>query len=380
LIRGNAAVGFGLHPIIFRDFVNDGLAGNVKTIHVEDLSYSGGEIAGLYKNAPHPNAAKLFLNWLLSQEGQIAWSSNIGNNSARRPSELRVLQLVADRVATAIERARLHEAEQQAHAAARQAVTVRDEFLAHASHELRTPLAHIKGFVSSLRQTDVGWDDDTRSDFLAEIEREADRLAKMISDLLDMSRLESGGLAPGDRTRATPREIVDGGIDHVRGLIANRSVEIDIPADLPNVLVDVDQVERVIANLVENAAKYSPMDTPIRASARRGATTRSRSAWDEGPGIPDGSQERIFEKFMRAVPPDARVPGTGLGLAISRHIARMHGGELCARNLKPGARFILRLPRTAVKEVPDGPRAHSDRRRRSPDAEVPGRESQGPRV
>jgi iron(III) transport system substrate-binding protein len=84
LIRGNAAVGFGLHPIIFRDFVNDGLAGDVKNIDVNDVSYSGGEIAAVYKNAPHPNAAKLFLNWLLSKDGQIAWSTNIGNNSARR--------------------------------------------------------------------------------------------------------------------------------------------------------------------------------------------------------------------------------------------------------------------------------------------------------
>jgi iron(III) transport system substrate-binding protein len=84
LIRGNAAVGFGLHPIIFSDFVKDGLAGDVKNIDVEGASYSGGEIASIYKGAPHPNAAKLFLNWLLSKDGQIAWSTNIGNNSARK--------------------------------------------------------------------------------------------------------------------------------------------------------------------------------------------------------------------------------------------------------------------------------------------------------
>jgi iron(III) transport system substrate-binding protein len=84
LIRGNAAVGFGLHPIIFSDFVKDGLAGDVKNIDVEGVNYSGGEIASIYKGAPHPNAAKLFLNWLLSKEGQIAWSTNIGNNSARK--------------------------------------------------------------------------------------------------------------------------------------------------------------------------------------------------------------------------------------------------------------------------------------------------------
>jgi two-component system sensor histidine kinase KdpD len=114
--------------------------------------------------------------------------------------------------------------------------------------------------VSTLRQTDIEWDDDARAAFLGEIEHEADRLAKMITDLLDVSRLESG-LDPGNRTRATPREIVNGGIDRVRGLLLDRGVTLDVPANLPNVLVDVAQVERVIANLLENAAKYAPCAT-----------------------------------------------------------------------------------------------------------------------
>jgi K+-sensing histidine kinase KdpD len=269
---------------------------------------------------------------------------------------------LAQQCAQALERARLDDAQRKAYSAARDAVTVRDEFLAHASHELRTPLAHIKGFVSSLRQTDIEWDDDTRADFLAEIEREADRLAKMITDLLDMSRLESGGLAPVDRTRATPRQLVEGGIDRVRGLLANRTVEIEMPTDLPHVLVDVDQVERVIANLVENAAKYSPLDRPIRVNAVRGESEVDIRVDDEGPGIPKDALDQIFEKFVRVIPQDAGVPGTGLGLAISRHIANAHGGELWAENRHRGARFVLRLPRTAVKESRDGPRAYSNRR------------------
>jgi two-component system sensor histidine kinase KdpD len=281
---------------------------------------------------------------------------DIGAQARRRlaPRELRLLRLVAERVAIAIERAELLDAEKQAHAAARRAVTVRDEFLAHASHELRTPLSHIKGFVSTLRQTDIEWDEDTRADFLAEIERETDRLAKMVTDLLDMSRLESGGLEPGDRTRATPREIVNGGLNRVRGLLSDRRVECDIPSDLPNVLVDVAQTERVIANLLENAAKYAPADRPIHVKAGRVDSSVVICVDDEGPGIPEGAEDRIFEKFVR-LPSTARgVPGTGLGLAISRHIANAHGGSLRSERGARGARFVLTLPLTPIKEAEDG--------------------------
>jgi K+-sensing histidine kinase KdpD len=223
---------------------------------------------------------------------------DIGVTAARRfnASELRLLELVADRIAAGIERARLLEAERRAYGAAQRAITVRDEFLAHASHELRTPLSHIKGFVSTLRQTYIEWDDEARADFLGEIEREADRLAKMITDLLDVSRLESGGLDPGNRTRATPREIVNGGIDRVPGLLLDRGVTLDVPANLPNVLVDVAQVERVIANLLENAAKYAPCATPICVTAARKDSAIEIGIEDAGAGIPEEDCERIFEK------------------------------------------------------------------------------------
>jgi two-component system sensor histidine kinase KdpD len=279
---------------------------------------------------------------------------DIGARTSRRltPTDLRLLRLVADRLGVAIERARLLEAERDAHAAARRAVAVRDEFLAHASHELRTPLSHIKGFVSTLRQTDIEWDDESRADFLAETEREADRLGKMITDLLDMTRLESGGLDPSHRTRVTPLELVDGGVNRVHGLLADRAVELDVPEDLPNVLVDVAQAERVIANLLENAAKYGPPDRPIRVGAGRVDSSVVICVDDEGPGIPQDSLERIFEKFVRLQPTARTVPGTGLGLAISRYIAEAHGGSLRAEALARGARFVLTLPLTPIMEGP----------------------------
>ena len=100
-----------------------------------------------------------------------------------------------------------------------QAVRVRDEFLASASHELRTPISHVKGFVSSLRQSDVEWEEDVRQDFLAEIERETDRLAKLIGDLLDMTRLEVAGSIRSSGLPLRPVEVVAGGLDRMRGLL-----------------------------------------------------------------------------------------------------------------------------------------------------------------
>jgi signal transduction histidine kinase len=224
------------------------------------------------------------------------------------------------------------------------AIRVRDDFLASASHELRTPLAHIKGFASSLRQTDIEWDELTRTDFLAEIEREADRLARLIGDLLDLSGLESGGLGRAERAPARPADLVAGGLDRVRGLVPERRVELDLPADLPEVLVDASQIERVVANLLENAAKYATPGTAIRVGANLIQNGLELRVEDEGPGIPPEQSERVFEKFVRLETGRTAAAGTGLGLAICRRIVEDHGGKICAEQRSGGARIVMRLP------------------------------------
>ncbi len=242
------------------------------------------------------------------------------------------------RASQAVENARLY-------AQVRQAVGVREEFLAATSHELRTPLAHIKGFVSTLRQADVEWDEATRQDFLYEIERESDRLARLISNLLDISRIESGGLERTKRTPTPPRAMVTAALDRVRGLLGQRSVVVDVPEGLPPVWVDRAQLESVFANLFENAGKYAPPESPLRLSGRMVESSVELLVDDTGPGIPPDDLERIFEKFFRSAQVRSSAPGTGLGLAICRGLVSANGGRIWAENRPTGgARFVVSLP------------------------------------
>ena len=255
------------------------------------------------------------------------------------PADLALAQQVADRCAVAIDNATLV-------GELRQALGVREELLAATSHELRTPLAHIKGFTSSLRQPDVEWDEATRQDFLAEIEREADRLTELIDDLLSMSRLESGAPAQHAREAAAAADLVTAGLDRVRGLLGVARVDIDAPPDLPLVTVDAAQLEQVVANLVENAAKYGPATVQIRVTVAQVGDELELGVEDDGPGIPEEDLEHVFDKFYRARRTEhSGVPGTGLGLAICRAIVEAHGGRIWAENRpQGGARLLMRLP------------------------------------
>jgi two-component system sensor histidine kinase KdpD len=228
----------------------------------------------------------------------------------------------------------------------RQALGVREELLAATSHELRTPLAHIKGFTSSLRQSDIEWDEPTRQDFLAEIEREADRLTELIDDLLNMSRLESGVAAQHERAGVTPAVFISAGLDRVRGLLGDARVRVDVRPDLPEVSADAVQLEQVIANLVENAAKYGKATVQIGVTAARVADELELAVEDDGPGIPEEDLEHVFDKFYRARQTEhSGVPGTGLGLAICKAIVEAHAGRIWAENLsRGGARLVVRLP------------------------------------
>jgi len=262
-------------------------------------------------------------------------------DSARRfgPADVALAQQVADRCAVAIDNATLV-------AELRQALGVREELLAATSHELRTPLAHIKGFTSTLRQSDVEWDEATRQDFLAEIEREADRLTELIDDLLSMSRLESGAPAQHLREAVAPADLVAAGLDRIRGLLGRAQVEVCVAPELPAVTVDAAQMEQVIANLVENATKYGPATVHIRVTAARVRDELELGVEDDGPGIPEEDLEHVFDKFYRARRTEqSGVPGTGLGLAICRAIVEAHQGRIWAENRSQGgARLVMRLP------------------------------------
>jgi K+-sensing histidine kinase KdpD len=289
-------------------------------------------------------APRSYIGVPLAARGQILGAVLlVSAESGRRytPDDLALAEELGRRASQAIDNARLY-------AQAQQAVRARDEFLAATSHELRTPLAHIKGFVSTLRQADVQWDEATRQDFLGEIEREADRLARLIGNLLDMSRIESGGLERPDRAPTTARAVVSGGLDRVRGLLGQRPLLVDVPPELPAIDVDSTQVEGVFANLVENAAKYSPPETPLRLVGRPAEGGVEVRVEDEGPGIAADDLERIFDKFVRGAAARSSIPGTGLGLAICREVVRANGGRIWAENRPTGgAAFVVWLPLAA---------------------------------
>jgi two-component system, OmpR family, sensor histidine kinase KdpD len=223
-----------------------------------------------------------------------------------------------------------------------------DEVLAATAHEIRLPLSHIKGFVSSLRRTDAHWDENTRAEFLAEIETEADRLTEMLDALLEPPRASGvpariGSLACVVR----PAAIVEGGLHRVRGLLQGRQIRQEVPSDLPALYMDSGAMERVLANLLQNAIKYSPPGTPVGISAHLTANGELElRIEDEGPGVPIESRERIFEPFYRNTSNLASpIPGYGLGLAICQHIVREHSGRIEVTD-RPGggARFSVLLP------------------------------------
>ncbi|MFD8508309.1 DUF4118 domain-containing protein [Streptomyces sp. NPDC059687] len=261
----------------------------------------------------------------------------------------RVLAAFAAQAAVVLDRRRLQEEAEQARTLA-EGNRIRTALLAAVSHDLRTPLAGIKASVSSLRSDDVEWSDQDRAELLEAIEEGADRLAHVVGNLLDMSRLQTGTVTP------IVREIdLDEVVPMALGGVPEDSVELDIPETLPMVLVDKGLLERVVANLVENAVKYSPQDQPVLVSASALGDRVELRVVDRGPGVPDEGKERIFEPFQRYG--DApRGAGVGLGLAVARGFTEAVGGTLNAEDTPGGGLTMVVTLRVgeerAVRPVP----------------------------
>lgn len=219
--------------------------------------------------------------------------------------------------------------------------------LAATAHELRLPLSHIKGFVSSLRRTDVTWNEETRTEFLAEIEIETDRLTHLLDSLLTGRARDGIVECIPELELISPASVIQGGLHRIRGFLRERPLRLDVPPSLPSVRMDASRMERVLANLIQNAIKYSPPHSPIGISARiTDDGELELSVDDEGPGIPVDDREHIFEPFFRnQTTNQSKVPGYGLGLAICQAIVRAHGGhiQICDR-IGGGASFSVFLP------------------------------------
>ena len=223
---------------------------------------------------------------------------------------------------------------------------MKSQLLSTVGHELRTPLASIKGFATTLLRQDVDWDEESRRDFLGIIDEESDRLSELISNLLDMSRIEAGTL----RIEPEPTDlvpIVQETVDEFRYTTQIHDFQTELPGDLPNVHADPRRVRQVMRNLVENAVKYSPDGGPIRVTARSVSEGVQTSVSDRGLGIEPQYLELIFERFYQVDSASTRqVGGSGLGLAICRAIVEAHNGRIWAES-RPGVgstfRFTLPL-------------------------------------
>ena len=261
-------------------------------------------------------------------------------------ADRRVLAAFAAQAAVVLDHRRLQEEADQAKELA-EGNRIRTALLAAVSHDLRTPLAGIKAAVSSLRSDDVEWSEQDRADLLEAIEEGADRLDHLVGNLLDMSRLQTGTVTP------IIREIdLDEVVPMALGAVPEDSVDLDIPETLPMVEADKGLLERSVANVVENAVKYSPADCPVLVSASAIADRVEVRVVDRGPGVPDEAKDRIFEPFQRygGVP---RGAGVGLGLAVARGFAEAMGGTLDAEDTPGGGLTMVLSLRMAPGRRPE---------------------------
>lgn len=228
------------------------------------------------------------------------------------------------------------------------------DFISMVSHELRTPLSHIKGFASTLLQTDVTWDAETQRDFLGSIDREVDRLTRLVENLLQMSRIEAGGLKNMERFPHHVDELLELILPELRQRANQHPLVVNVSpmAASNSVLVDARRIELVLANLVENAAKYSPPQTKIIFSVESNDERVIFHLQDEGPGIALQEQTHIFDRFYRVRATRRGVGGTGLGLAICKQLVEAHGGEIWVTSQSgQGACFSFSLPLDRTQEV-----------------------------
>jgi two-component system, OmpR family, sensor histidine kinase KdpD len=260
------------------------------------------------------------------------------------PDQRRLLDALIDQSALAIERVRLVEDLERSKRTA-EADRLRSALLTSISHDLKTPLAAVLGAAGALRDLSAALSDGEKADLLATIVDEAERLNRFISNLLDMTKLESGAIVP----NAAPHdigEIVGSALRRASKILAHHNVELELAADLPMVDLDAVLFEQVLFNLLDNAAKYSPNGTTIRIQSWRDRDSVCLQVLDEGDGIPPTELEHIFDKFYRVEKGDQVRAGTGLGLAISRGFVEAMHGTITATNRtdRTGAVFAIRLP------------------------------------
>jgi two-component system sensor histidine kinase KdpD len=250
--------------------------------------------------------------------------------------QLRLMEAFANQAALAIERVQLADQARQAQLL-KATEELQSALLNSISHDLRTPLVSITGALSSL-QEDGSMDESTRQNLLDTACEEADRLNRLVGNLLDMTRIEAGAIQV-KRETSDVLDIIGTALETIKDQLGDHPVKVDVPDDLPLVPMDFVLMERVLVNVLDNAVKYSPAQEPIEIQARLIEGDLQINILDRGPGIPTRDLERIFDKFYRVQHP-GNVRGTGLGLSICKGIVEAHGGSIEAKNRAGGGTII----------------------------------------
>jgi two-component system sensor histidine kinase KdpD len=257
-----------------------------------------------------------------------------------------------DQVTALIERARLQR-ENLRIAVLQRTDALRAALLSSVSHDLRTPLTSIKAAASSLLQKDVEWDEETRRGFAQSIEREADRLNRLVGNLLDMSRIEEGALVP-EKEEYALASLIHDVLRRLEPLLEGR-VRTHLPeGDLLLVELDYLEIDQVLTNLLENTVRYTPAGSPIDVSATSEGEQVVVRVADRGPGIPPADLERVFDKFYRVLHgqhPVGYPMGSGLGLTVCKGLVEAHGGRIWAELREGGGLIVcVVLPRSSSRE------------------------------
>lgn len=263
------------------------------------------------------------------------------------PSQRQILETFVAQTALAFERVQLTEDAARAKVAA-ESERLRSTLLSTVSHDLRTPLASIKGSAQVLLDDAASLDPKSRRELLEAIHDESDRLSRLVGNLLELTRIESGALDV-KKEWCPVDEVVHSAVDRIRGRVGARTIEIDLPERILQAPVDPMLLEQVLVNLLENAAKYSADGSRIDVTVTDASRSVVFEVSDRGSGIPPGLERRIFERFYRVGVP-GQPEGAGLGLAIARALVEAHGGSISAANRAGGgATFRVELP---VEGVP----------------------------
>jgi two-component system sensor histidine kinase KdpD len=259
------------------------------------------------------------------------------------PEKLHQLETFVNHTALALERTQLAEEARQVQVRM-ETERLRNSLLSSVSHDLRTPLASITGAASTLLDSGAHMDAATRVELLDSVREEANHLNRLVQNLLEMTRLESGSLELHHDWHPL-EEVIGAALRRLGKRLADRRIDVKVAPDLPLVLIDDVLVEQVFINLLDNALKYTPAKSPVRIAATATENRITVEVSDRGPGLPPGEEERVFEKFYRGGATGER--GAGLGLAICKGVVEAHGGHIWAHNLpEGGVAFFFTLPLT----------------------------------